>query len=286
MRQQSLINDAPFLIGGSNPDLRLAMAPIGSSEWSEYCRKRLCDALDQEQKGLFEFDSQLGDFMEHEGWTALSDADKKPFPTFRAFARALRPHGLGCAEDRLDLLLRALRKTLPEQMAKAEAEPINERYQAPAGNTFAEKPLETDCSNDNKNTSDDVTCVSVKSEQKTERGNSSDYLLARLYRDVGDEKKPARQAAAKKAVDGLKEGRYKSVRAAAVAAGIVKPEHPEARAAKSIAKSTDIVLLADKILDKVPKDRLVELMVMVIERLDPDNQRKLHEWVRLALEGT
>jgi hypothetical protein len=105
-------------------------------------------------------------------------------------------------------------------------------------------------------------------------GNSADYLASRLRRDH-----PA-------IADRLAAGEFKSVRAAAIEAGIVKPQAPEAQAARAVERSGDLAALADRLLDKVPQDRIVELMAMLIDRLPVDKQRKLLRWVQLALEGS
>jgi hypothetical protein len=134
---------------------------------------------------------------------------------------------------------------------------------APKGNKNASKA-------EDKNNPDNIRVESVGDKG----GTSAEYLASRLRRDH-----PA-------IADRLAAGEFKSVRAAARAAGIVKPESPETRAARSMNASFDLALLADKLLDKVPQGRLVELLAMIVDRLPIDAQRKLLQWVQLALEGS
>lgn len=211
------------------------------------------------------WEKTLAEIQEHRAWEKIPT--DKPYGSLDALLQDVIGCTLKEARDRIVERLDALRD---------EAVNPSKGVGAPTGNKNATKA-------EDKNNVDHINIVPKK---ESKGGTGSEYLLGRIKRDAEDQKHPERQTAARQALEDYVAGKHVSVRAAARAAGIIKPPRPENQVATWASKSADLALLADKLLDKVPKDRLVELMVMMIERLDVDSQRKLQEWVRLALEGT
>lgn len=184
-----------------DPRFAQVMAPKGSGPWAEYHRKKLQEALDLQIKGGVRFSSELGIFWEHEGWQALLDRCGKPFPSFRAFAAAPRPYGLGCDKQRLPVVLRA-----SKQILKAVG--------APKGNRNAAKDKA-----ENK-----VDIINFESKPSGQGGTSASYLMGRLQRDFPD------------IAQRLANGEFKSVAAAARAAGLEKSRDPVEAIVRMITK--------------------------------------------------
>jgi hypothetical protein len=200
----------------------------------------------------------LEDLKQYRAWEIIPI--DSPYGSLDAMLHDLIGVTLHEAETRVEKAVR---------LAK-EAEPLAGNGGARPG---AGRPAESDDVRDIQ--SDNVKLNTDVPKTPSEKGgNAAEYWAARLRRD------------APHIADKLAAGEFKSVRAAARAAGIVKPESPEARVARSMNKSADMAILADKILEKVPQDRLVELMAMIVDRMGPDAQRKLLAWVQLALEGS
>ena len=144
------------------------------------------------------------------------------------------------------------------------------------------KTQETQPGNETIEEKTNGTDSTISLDQPTGRGENPGYLLGRLKRDAANDKKPEKQAAAKQALDDYVAGKHPSVRAAARAAGIVQPLKPENQVATWAAKSTDLGAVADRLLEKVPPDRLIELLVMIFERLPPEASAKLAGWLKRA----
>ena len=169
-----------------------SVAAYGSEAWAIECRKKLQEAVDRAVGGQFEFDRDLRKFWEHQGWKALKTADGQAFASFREFAMAERPYGLHLTPHTYKGLMRDIDKGLEEVAAEAEAHPLPEHGDGPGrGHT---KRV------------DNITSFS--------RGTSADYLARRIARDRPD------------ILERMKAGDYKSVRAAAKEAGIVKDKTP------------------------------------------------------------
>jgi hypothetical protein len=130
----------------------------------------------------------LETFREFRGWTVLEDARGLPFPSFEAFCKAPPPCGLGVTRRQVEewAALFAWARTARAQAADPEVR----RIVGHGGNRRNAKIR--------KHQSDNVTLI---------RGNRAEYLVRRLKCDAPE---IAHQ---------LADGRFRSARAAAIAAG-------------------------------------------------------------------
>ncbi len=180
------LTDTPTLFG--------AGAPIGSRPWAEYRKKELEQAIDSAIAGRIKFSSELVDFWQTHAWELFADKDGESFRTFRAFARAQRPYGLGCTEDDLDALLDAAKKTVQDFAEMYGDEPLKQ-------------PEDNEPGPGRGNTKTSLHCKDVL---PVSAGNNAVYLTRRIARDRPD------------ILERMKAGEFTSVRAAAKEAGIVK----------------------------------------------------------------
>jgi hypothetical protein len=153
----------------------------------------------------------------HEGWRQLEDQKGNRFLSFELFCQERRPFGLGYCPDAIDRIIRERREKEAAARA-AEAKPL-----ADPGRPKKEER--------EGNKGSDTTISS---------GRGSDYLTARIARDRPD------------ILERMKAGEFKSVRAAALEAGIVKrsfqcPVDPEgaARLLRKHLPSAEIKKLRD-----------------------------------------
>jgi hypothetical protein len=163
-----------------------SVPPYGSEAWAQECKKKLQDAVDRAVGGQLEFDRDLREFWEHQGWKALKNSHGQPFQSFREFAMADRPFGLHLTPYTYKGLMRDIDKSLEEVAEHAEANPL-----PPAGGTRDQGRQST-----------------------LPHKRDADYQVARIARDRPD------------ILERMKAGEYKSIRAAAIDAGIVKPLTP------------------------------------------------------------
>jgi hypothetical protein len=168
-----------------DPRFRRVLAPIGSVPWAEHSRENMQDAVKKEANTVISFTSEMGRFVEHLGWNLLTDEDGQPFQSFRTFARAKRPHGLGCSEQQLEVMIRRTQKTVADSALEAKA--IDSH-----GGDRKREPVQGDV----------VTL--------TRGSNGADYLTARIKRDRPD------------ILERMKAGEFSSVRQAAKEAGLVR----------------------------------------------------------------
>jgi|GEM_PF-2849626 len=158
-------------------------AEPGSRPWAIALRMRMGAALKDERSSAKQLRRWIDLLSEHKGYRALEDQAGVAFTSFEEFCRAPMPYGLGYDVDAITAVI-------------DERKSAQTRAQSP-------KPLKShggDRRSDNQSHN-----VTLKS-----RGNSSDYLIAVLGRDHPDILKR------------LQAGEFKSARAAAIAAGIVK----------------------------------------------------------------
>lgn len=197
------------------PDPR---ADIGTRGWAEYWRGKMLVYVEQAvstDPALIESLVALG--TKHRAWELLTDRAGRPFPSFETFCEAPRPYGLGTPAAKLEQLYALLHENRAQRSA-VRATP------APTKADAAKKGGRPRKGEKRKPTDDG----------KEVYGNTPAYLAARIARDA-----PAVHEA-------MKAGAFKSVRAAAKAAGIVKDADPVRVAARTIAK--------------VPIQRLAELV--------------------------
>ena len=178
----------------STPELKKAGATIGTKPWAEYRKQKLEEAVDQAIGGKIKFTAEAAEFINSESWRHFLNANKESFTTFEAFCLHKRPYGLGCTRDDYFILISSYTqfKNKAQQSAMMAKE---------IGDTAGNPNLIKSDNYYNHN-----NCPPEK------QGSSSDYLTARIARDD-----PQVYA------DMLK-GKYRSVRAAAIDAGIVDPE--------------------------------------------------------------
>lgn len=195
------------------------IAPIGSEKWAERVREKLHRAIDREVSGAIEFSLEQAHFVESTGWCVLRDADGKEFISWESFCLAKRPHGLGCNRETFDRLRSAYERTAADRM---KAAPIAKPVGAPEGN----KNSPTGRKGKQVIKADNISIDSGPSEKPSREGygTRAEYLAARIKRD-------APEVAAR-----VEAGEFKSIRAAAIEAGIVKVPTPEQKAEKAIAK--------------------------------------------------
>lgn len=215
-------------------------APEGSEPWAKALRIGLQRCVDKVGMYPDQMRSLVDKAMKHSAWTKLLDANGKTFPTFDAFCAARQPYGLGTPFDKLKPYIVAAHGGNAAAVAANTTRP--EAAPKPGGKRKgAGRPADT-VVNDEGN----VVPNPRKSEARP-RGNHRDnnhadsargtdpaYLAARIARD------------APSIHEEMKAGKFKSVRAAAKAAGIVK--------------DPDSVTVAVRAVAKVPFHRLAELV--------------------------
>lgn len=167
-------------------------APEGSRHWSIGMRFEIQKLLDQHKTDHELLEMCWTAFVKHQGWKELQDAKRKPFQSLADFCKAKRPHGLGRNCEEIDALLQ-------EGAAKRTA-------QAMAGDDKVKPLAEPNTTNQHNRAVDDVNGRPA--------GNSTAYLVRRLKRDRPD------------VAEALARGEYRSARAAAKAAGIVRDPSP------------------------------------------------------------
>lgn len=159
-------------------------APPGSREWAIAVRQEIRSTLNSVQGESKHIEEMVALMREHRGYRQLSDARGRPFATYEAFCCERQPFGLGYRPDDIARIVGERRA----KEAKDRAE--NVLPLLPVG-----RPEGT-----NK--------PSVRS---ISYGETADYLTARIARDHPG------------ILDRMKAGEFRSVRAAALEAGIVKP---------------------------------------------------------------
>jgi hypothetical protein len=163
-------------------------APPGSRDWAVAVRLQLQASLNA-FPGSTQHLSNLRDLMrEHKGYRHLTDHRDRPFATYAAFCKEPQPYGLGYDPEVIDRLANEGARRTPEERTE------NPPTLFDVGHN---QHSESGCN--------DIT-------PSIQRGTDADYLVARLKRDF-----PAIFAR-------MEAGEFRSVRAAALEAGIIKPE--------------------------------------------------------------
>jgi hypothetical protein len=162
-------------------------APKGSRAWAIAVRDELSSALHDAEFSAGSVRDWWHAIREHEGWKSLEDDQGRTFRSFEAFCTHRKPLGLGHSPDDIEQIIRERKRA---EAAAARAREVGAL--ASVG-----RPSRSERNVDNVN----IT---------TRGGNDQDYLSRRLLRDHPD------------IFERLEQGEFPSVRAAAVAAGIVK----------------------------------------------------------------
>lgn len=178
-------------------------SPEGSERWCVGMRHEIQTYLDESESSWEHLDQCLKQMIKHQGWKQLKDRKGKFFESFTEFCGTARPEGLGRCEEEIKAIQddRRQRQTAQELAKDKEVVPLFARG----------RPKEGEEKGNN------VTFI---------RGNDASYLVRRLKRDAPD------IAAA------LGRGEYRSARAAAIAAGIVKVPTAMQAAQKACRKLT------------------------------------------------
>lgn len=170
----------------------LAAEP-GSRDWAIAMRLEILSLLADNESSAKHLRMTVLDMQERHGYKHLFRENGKPFLTFEEFCVERQPFGLGY-ESRVIQHIIEEREDIQARAQRAE-------------------PL-LDDGGDRRSPRFQIDNVKLKG------GNSSEYLLRKLAREAkGD---PVAAAV----LDRVKRGEYKSVRAAAIDAGIVKPDTP------------------------------------------------------------
>lgn len=174
-------------------------APPGSSDWAIAVRHKLHALIaDHHSSGVF-LREFLGMMEQHNGYSQLVDPDGQPFDSWEAFIRTRKPWGLGHEPEKLTTI-------------------VTERLTA-QGRAQKVDPLPAHGEIGNGRNRDDII-------SSTSHGTSADYLSRRIARDRPD------------ILERMKAGEFKSVRAAAKEAGIVKDPTPYQLLLKAWNKAT------------------------------------------------
>lgn len=113
--------------------------------------------------------------------------------------------------------------TIQTKIAEAKAKPLAEKAGAPEGNRNAKR--------DDENNVDNINI-------ERPSGTSAEYLLRRLARDNPE------------ILDELEAGKIKSVRQAAIAAGIVKVKNADEKAVEAVRKAENVTVVAKALWDR------------------------------------
>jgi len=159
-------------------------APRGSRAWAIAMKDRLHMQVKDTSWRSENLTSDLTLFEQAEGWRVLPDANGELFRSYTAFVEERWPFGLGYRRAELDRYI-ADRKSAEERARTAT--PLREESGRPVAND------------------------SVRSIRSPRGGENADYLTARIARD-----NPA-------ILERMQAGEFKSVRAAAKEAGLVRP---------------------------------------------------------------
>jgi len=200
-------------------------APQGTEEWAKAVRLRMLSVV----KSLPLYPNSMRELVEsmreHQGWKVLRRADGKIFRTFEEFCAHPQPHGLGKPWREIKPFVQAAlggnAAVVAAVTTRAEAAPTLSDAGKKGGRPKKDDKPKPEKARDDGN-------------GLTRRGNGPEYLAARIARD------------APQVLEEMKAGKFKSVRAAAKAAGIVK--------------DPDVVTVAARAVAAVPTHRLAELV--------------------------
>lgn len=177
-------------------------ATPGSRPWAVAVRLKAHAALRDERSKAGHLSRLLDLIKEHQGYRVLSDERGEPFESYEAFCRAEIPFGLGYDVCVINAII--------HERKSAEARAANPKYLADDVGPHSDE--------------DKQAIGAYGTNRVMGRGsNSADYLTARIQRDRPD------------ILRRMQAGEFRSVRQAALEAGLVKrtwsaPEDPRALA--------------------------------------------------------
>lgn len=214
MERVTILGDEKELLGD-------IFAPVGSREWAIAARYKLQKLLDNCKNQPEYIEGVTEAFIASGGYKHLTDRYGIPFRSYDAFCLERRPNGLQRPRAEIEALIAmGKKKTAREMAADPEVKPV-----AKQGDSIQK----IERAENGTLKGDSAASVSLQTvvDIVNYGGNSSSYLVRRLKRDAPD------IAAA------LARGEYKSARAAAIAAGIVKVPTPIEQIKKLYGKLSD-----------------------------------------------
>lgn len=164
------------------------LSPVGTRPWCVGAKFRIQELLDQHEFDHKSIESLTSAVIEYSAWTQLSRQDGKPFESYTEFCKARRPFGLGRSDEDIN-------RIIAEGKAKSAAQLVREAPREVGPGQGTRTDLEPEPRSDRT---------------KLSRGENAPYLAARLNRDHPD-------IAAR-----VEAGEFKSIRAAAIEAGIIR----------------------------------------------------------------
>lgn len=197
-------------------------APPGSRAWAVAVRMDIQTTLNDINGDARHLRVMIDLIREHKGYRQLADAKGRAFATFQAFCEAKAPFGLGYDPSDIDAIIRERTARAAQERAEhplslgpvgRPTKKLEEPPEAPAIPTIhgpdpgglpfgePERPKEGEGGKDS------IRIISPP----THQGTTADYLAARIARDRPDIQ------------ERMKTGEFRSVRAAAREAGIVRP---------------------------------------------------------------
>lgn len=186
----------------SDPGGGVTNAPIGSEAWAQRVRLEMQAIVDDLPYAPERFERYLVLCKSHRAWRLMNKRDGSRFRSLEEFCEYEKPWGLGRPWKSIKPYLVALHGKAAIAAQVAPLAPNGTNQHATDGGLDNIKPS--------------------GSPPSAQGGTGADYLAARLRRDHPE------------IADALAEGRYRSVRAAARAAGIVKPIDPVAEIVRRV----------------------------------------------------
>jgi hypothetical protein len=177
------MNMRTTVIGGADMIGDL-LSPVGSRLWCVGAKFRIQKLLDQHETDHESIESLVGQVLDVSAWTQLAKSNGQPFASYTEFCTTSRPYGLGRSDQ-------DIKRIIAEGKAKSAAELV--RDTPPVREVGRPKAGESNV--------DNINII--------QGGTSSSYLAARLNRDHPD-------IAAR-----VEAGEFRSMRAAAIEAGII-----------------------------------------------------------------
>lgn len=186
-------------------------AERGSREWAIWYSGVGVNAFEAARAKVHSVQKNLGPLKRLEAYKVMSREDGKPFSSWAEFCDTRRPFGLGIGHDVVEAIL-------AEENANRLVVAVREEVTA---RRMQEAEALTKHGGDRK--SEEVQYQGSNRTLKP-RGETADYLAARIKRDRPD-------IAAR-----VEAGEFRSMRAAALEAGIVKPPCPVKAAKRAVEK--------------------------------------------------
>jgi hypothetical protein len=187
-------------------------APPGSRDWAIAVRLELQFTLNNVKGDAEHLDDMIALIREHQGYRQLTNRKGRPFLSYESFCVEPQPFGLGYRTEDINRIIGERRATARAKDRAEQATPLK-AVGAPLGNQNALKvaaepiddlPLMQSAAKNN------VRNTNIESRKG--RSETADYLTARIARDRPD------------IFDRMRADEFSSVRQAALAAGIIKPE--------------------------------------------------------------